>query len=424
MGPKVPQPVSVRGGSNGVEAHYDEIVAMARLFGKVASDTGGAALTLHGYLAAPATFATALLDPAGAANFEADLLDALDGYHGLTWAAVQCGLIDAELRTAATLYQEADRLSIALQDRVGGLARLGPSVAGAVAQLNRTGTISLSLQSVLTGDPALVDELMNAGLITLDGIIAPLYLDGHAKLADLGVDTAPVAATPPRTLADVMAGLTLRNQGRSGEIDVRLITGPDGTRRVIVDIPGSKTFDPTQVDDITGPATNVRSLVGVTTAYERGVLQAMKRAGVQPGDEVMLVGHSEGGMVAVQTALACAQSGRFRVTHVVTAGSPVGLTVSQLPGSVRVLALENHNDLVPHLDGRTNPDQVNVTTATVNRGSGAIIDDHDLTSSYLPGASDVDASDDPSIRSFLSGASGFFDATSVQTHTYVITREY
>lgn len=221
-----------------------------------------------------------------------------------------------------------------------------------------------------------------------------------------------------------MAGLTLRNQGRSGEIDVRIITGPDGTRRVIVDIPGSKTFDPTQVGDITGPATNVRSLVGVTTAYERGVLQAMKRAGVQPGDEVMLVGHSEGGMVAVQTALACAQSGRFRVTHVVTAGSPVGLIVSTLPGSVRVFALENHNDLVPHLDGRTNPDQVNVTTATVNRGSGAIIDDHDLASSYLPGASDVDASDDPSIRSFLSGARGFFEATSVQTHTYVISRGY
>lgn len=79
-------------------------------------------MTLHGYLAAPATFATGLLDPAGAANFEADLLDALDGFHGLTWAAVQCGLIDAELRAAATLYQEADRLSIALQDRVGGLA--------------------------------------------------------------------------------------------------------------------------------------------------------------------------------------------------------------------------------------------------------------------------------------------------------------
>ena len=103
MGPKVPQPVSVSGGSNGVEAHYDDIVAMARLFGKVATDTGGAVLSLHGYLVDPAIFCSGLFDPGGVATFEADLLDALDGYHGLSWVAVQCGLIDAELRAAATV---------------------------------------------------------------------------------------------------------------------------------------------------------------------------------------------------------------------------------------------------------------------------------------------------------------------------------
>jgi pimeloyl-ACP methyl ester carboxylesterase len=150
----------------------------------------------------------------------------------------------------------------------------------------------------------------------------------------------------------------------------------------------------------------------------------MHRAGLRATDDVMLVGHSEGGMVAVQTALACAQTGRFRVSHVVTAGSPIGLTVARLPASVRLLALENHNDLVPHLDGRSNPDKVNVTTATVLRGDGGILDDHDLTRSYLRGAGDVDASDNPSIRSFLSGAAGFFGATSIRTHTFGITRRY
>lgn len=311
-----------------------------------------------------------------------------------------------------------------VHDRVGGLAHLGPSAAHAVGVLRRTGSLPVSLQTVLTDDPALLDELMNAGLLTLDRVVAPLYLDGQARLTDRGLDAGAVATKPPRTLADVMAGLSLRNQGAAGEIDVRIVTGPDGTRRAIVDIPGTKSFDPADVGDITGPSTNVRALAGVTTAYERGVLKAMQRAGLQPTDDVMLVGHSEGGLVAVQTALACANSGRFRVTHVVTAGAPVGVTVSNLPGSVAVLALKNHNDVVPHLDGRTNPDQVNVTTATIHRGNGTILDDHDLARSYLPGAGDVDASDDPSVRSFLSGASGFFQATSVQTHTYVISREY
>jgi hypothetical protein len=47
-----------------------------------------------------------------------------------------------------------------------------------------------------------------------------------------------------------------------------------------------------------------------------------------------------------------------------------------------------------------------------------------VAESYVPGAADVDASRDASVRSFLSGARGFFTATEVRTHTYVITRQY
>lgn len=410
MGPRAPRTVSVRGGSDGIEAHYDEIVAMARRFGDVAVDTGGAALQLHGYLAEAGLCTTAVLDPAGAASFEADLFDALDGYHGLSWAALQCGLIDTELRAAAAAYQQADQLGTGLHDHVGGLIGLHK--------------LPHSPQSMVTDDPALVDALMNAGLIALDGVVAPLYADGNAKVTDHGVDIDQIAATPPRCLADVIAGLAWRDEAGSGAVDVRILTAADGHRRAIVDIPGTKTFDPIKVADITGPATNVRALVGTPTAYEHGVLQAMQRAGVRRGDDVMLVGHSEGGMVAVETATACAASGRFRVTHVVTAGAPIGLTAGKLPPSVQVLALENHNDVVPHLDGRTNPDRTNITTVTINRGNGAIGDDHSVAKSYLPGAADTDASDDPSVRTFLSGARGFFDGRSVQTHTFTITRQY
>jgi pimeloyl-ACP methyl ester carboxylesterase len=419
MGPRVPQPVSVRGGSNGVEAHYDDIVAMARRFGQVATDSGGAALTLHGYLVDPGSYTSGLIDPAGLANFEADLLDALDGYHGLSWVAVQCGAIDVELRAAAAAYLQADRAATALQDHVGGLVAFTPAVAHALALLAGGSNVPHALEAVLTDDPALVDAFMNAGPVFWDGWTAPLLTDGHAVVADAGIDTA---GAPPRSLADVMGALARRNHGSSGEIDVRIVTGADGTRRAIVDIPGTKTWDPADVADITGPITNMKALVGIPTTYEKGVLQAMQAAGVRPGDDVMLVGHSEGGMVAVQAALTCAKSGQFRVTHVVTAGAPVGLTVAKLPSTVQVLAVENHNDIVAHLDGRTNPDKVNITTATVTRGNGAIIDDHGLDESYVPGAADLDAGHDPSVTSFLSGAHGFFAATTVETHTYVITR--
>jgi hypothetical protein len=265
---------------------------------------------------------------------------------------------------------------------------------------------------------------MDVGLLSADAYLANSLLDGHAKVRDAGVDERLRANSPPRDLADLMAGLSLRDQGKHGEIDVKILTCGDGTRRVIVDIPGTKSWDPLPNGDITSFSTNARALIGERTAYEQGVLSALTEAGVTPRDQVMLVGHSEGGMVAVTAAREAVRSGHFNVTHVVTAGSPIALSVGKVPSSVQVLALENKHDFVPHMDGKTNPDLPNVTTVTVAHGNGTEGDDHSLPGSYLPGAVDVGASDNPSIRDFLAGVRGYFSASTVTTHTYVITRAY
>jgi pimeloyl-ACP methyl ester carboxylesterase len=139
---------------------------------------------------------------------------------------------------------------------------------------------------------------------------------------------------------------------------------------------------------------------------------------------VLLVGHSQGGLVAVNAARDAVNSGRFRITHVVTAGAPIGLTVGTVPARVRVLALENSRDVVPHLDGRANPDRPNVTTASASSGDGTIGGDHAVDTGYLPLAADVDASRDPSVREFLASAAGYFRADAVETHTYQIQRSY
>ena len=96
-----PPPVHVHGGAGGITAACEEIVALARAFGGVATDCLGATCTLHGYVVHPAVSCSAVLDPVGYAVFEADLLDALDGLHGLTWLGMRCGAVDGELRLAA-----------------------------------------------------------------------------------------------------------------------------------------------------------------------------------------------------------------------------------------------------------------------------------------------------------------------------------
>ena len=135
------------------------------------------------------------------------------------------------------------------------------------------------------------------------------------------------------------------------------VTGTDGRRRAIVDIPGTKSWNPAPVADVTSVGTDILAIAGHDTSYERGVFAALADAGVRPDDQVMLVGHSEGGIVAVNAARDAAASGRFRVTHVVTAGSPVGALAAELPSSVQLLALENTADVVPALDDVPNPDR-------------------------------------------------------------------
>jgi pimeloyl-ACP methyl ester carboxylesterase len=164
-----------------------------------------------------------------------------------------------------------------------------------------------------------------------------------------------------------------------------------------------------------------RALAGRPTTYEYGVLQAMRAAGVTAGDDVTLVGHSQGGVVAVNTAKAAAQSGEFTITHVITAGAPIGVAARGTPTSVQVLAIENAHDVIPKLDGAANPAPANITTVTVDHDHESVGRDHGLAESYGPTANDLDSSDDIDVRSYLDGEAGLFGQQQQVTERYSIT---
>jgi hypothetical protein len=426
MGGDPAQPVTVHGGSAGITAQCEDIVAMARRFGGAAQACLASAFALHQYLVDPTVLSLALLDGVGFATFEADLLDALDGPQGLTWSAAECGAIDAELRVAAAAYETADRLYYGAHDVATGAVRLPAAVAAAAAVLVRTGDPIAAAEVAVARDPEVADVVIAALQVpALLNLLARTIPDGHGVADPLGIDASGTAARPPRRLTDLIAGLARRNDDpHHGTVDVRLLTLPDGTRRAIVDITGTKSWTPLPTRDVTSLSTNGRALVGERTAYEQGVLAAMRQAGVRQSDDVMLIGHSEGGMVAVTTARDTAASGEFNVTHIITAGAPLGLTVGTLPSRIQVLALENARDVVPHLDGVANPDEPNVTTASSARGDSTVHGDHDLRQSYLPLARDVEAAGDRSIRDFLAGSRDFLRANTVETRTFQVQRRY
>ncbi|MCH4208674.1 alpha/beta hydrolase [Bifidobacterium sp.] len=83
----------------------------------------------------------------------------------------------------------------------------------------------------------------------------------------------------------------------------------------------------------------------------RLVAQAMEQAGIGATEPVALIGHSQGGIVAA--SIAADMKNRYRIEHVVTAGSPIAN--HPVPNSTWVTSIEMEDELVRALDGAANP---------------------------------------------------------------------
>ena len=417
--------LSVRGGSNGIEAHCEDMTALAALFGAAGRATGEHSLHLHGYLANASVASAAALDPYGAARFSGALLDALDGPDGLTWIAAECGGQDVKLRAAATAYLAVDRMEAQVGPALAGLADLSQLAPDTVAAALAGHPLAPLNHAMVDGSDLFTAVASNFWTNSMLIGLVRVSPDGRPAVRAAGVDDSKVAATPPRDLTGLMSELAHRSDVRTGgDVDIRFVysPGPNGrrVRHVVVDIPGVDTFNPLHDRDPTSPSADLRAMAGNTTTYGAGVMAAMAKAGVQRSDQVLLIGHSLGGIVAADIAQEATASGAFHITHVITAGSPIAHIA--VPKTVHVLSIENENDMVPHLDGASNPDHANQTTVVVHRNYGNLLDNHDMDRSYLPSSRLVDASDDPSVRSFMSGISGFLGGESAQTKVFHIDR--
>lgn len=372
---------TVHGGAGGIMAHLVDLDQLSVSSAELGADLARIALLGHRLLLDAGGLVSAPLDPAGWVEFEAALVSALDGPGGLVALAATMSVRAAALRTAALAYRATDE------------ARELAFSPVAV----RAATAALSL----------------------------LYPDGRSVVTDRGVDPGGLGA--PVGLTDLFAGLARRGDaaaaGGEGQVDVRVLTHADRTRSYIVDIPGTRSWDVNPFQDrpvINDLGTNLHAIDGRTTAYERGVAEALRRAGATPTDPVMLVGHSQGGIVAANAAKHFVSSGEFTVTHVVTAGAPIGAV--ELPDTVAVLSLENTLDPVPYLDVAANPDRPHRITV---RFAAWTEQPHSLDGVYAPAAAELDRCDDPSVRAFLGSATAFLDPTagSTSTHVYAVSRD-
>lgn len=127
------------------------------------------------------------------------------------------------------------------------------------------------------------------------------------------------------------------------------LTSKDASR-FIVYIPGTQAWGPMAGKNPLDLSSNLQAMAGPGLASsEAAVQKAIVAAGVKSQDQVLLVGHSQGGMVAANIA---SQKQNFAVAGLVTFGSPI----SQLNQTLRVpaVSIQHTNDLVPKLDLKQN----------------------------------------------------------------------
>ncbi len=184
--------------------------------------------------------------------------------------------------------------------------------------------------------------------------------DGAAAVTELALLAAAAGSrvlreTPQRVRAAVAAravappggigGLAARvPSSAAGSPQIRIERYGGATPRWVVYLAGTADFSPTPGAEPFDLTANVHATAGGDAASQRAVRAALAAAGAAPGEPLLLVGHSQGGLVAARLA----EAGDLNVAGYVNLGGPLGsVQATGVPG----LSIEHSDDIVPALGG-------------------------------------------------------------------------
>ncbi|AXK44542.1 WXG100 family type VII secretion target [Brachybacterium saurashtrense] len=240
----------------------------------------------------------------------------------------------------------------------GGLGLFGVNTDG-IAQFQRdAGHFGGILEDWVTGERVpTIAEVGAAGLLTagsagvgiyeaVTGEDTPLLDDRPGGIVE-SVRTDDAPARSPQTLQDLILdndALRMENLGgplEHGQIGVQEVQrAGGGDPAYIVQVPPTEGADIYDVPGAYGGqgnsrdwGSNLRLVAGQDPAAIDDVRAAMEAAGIPPGADVMIVGHSQGGIVANQLAAdpgvnsRSGEPGSYNITHTFSVGSPVQTVV-------------------------------------------------------------------------------------------------
>lgn len=213
-----------------------------------------------------------------------------------------------------------------------------------------------------------------------------------AKLPGSEIRLVEAKASAVYQKPNSIAGLASRLNNSSGNIRLESYQGPNG-RVVVMYLPGTAEWNPLAHKKAFDIRSDFELLAeGQNSNSVRAANAALSAFGVSNKDRLVLVGYSQGGMVAAELSHKLPN-----VSGVFTMGSPIA--TEAIPSSIPVVSLEHSNDVVPALSGETNPMTENWATASrhvdLNQGE-TVLKAHSI-SEYVHTSALADSSNDPGL---------------------------
>ncbi len=250
-------------------------------------------------------------------------------------------------------------------------------------------------------------------LLGVGGALGLLRETPVAVAARRGETVAPAVSVQERVERIPYAGdgeqiRIERFEDASGETRFEVYIGPTLSAGLRT---GDEPFDPASILGL---------IAGDHAGSLRAVEAALREAGARPGDAVVAVGYSQGGMVAASLA----EQSEFDVQGVITVGAPTANIA--VPETTTVIALAHDDDALAHAGGEPGRQHaVTVERTALPDGfafGGDLFPAHDL-GRYADTAALADAHDDERLRAAIAEFEAFGASSEVREATnYRATR--
>lgn len=235
-----------------------------------------------------------------------------------------------------------------------------------------------------------------AGVITI-GALLGMFRETPVRVDQ--VSERPLSAPPTGV------GGRLERVPEINQVRIETYTAPGMPPRHLVYVGPTETFSPFARDEPWDLTSNVHGVAGLEAGSFRATELAMQQAGIAPGDEVAVVGFSQGGLVASMVAA----SGDWNVVGLETHGAPAGNL--ELPSGMAGMAVRNTDDFIPALAGpQTDAHLLQVERRAFAEGQPVPTDlaapAHQRTA-YVATAAAIDADPAPQLREQVAAMDAF-----------------